>query len=78
MPLSAKNNLDELYAKQRLLEAEASRLELELEMQGGESGGQGSAEDRRYILELEIRALREESTSLGSTISDILDRDLQR
>jgi hypothetical protein len=78
MPLSAKNNLDELYAKQRLLEAEASRLERELELEGGEPAGPGPAADRRYILDLEIRALREESTSLGSTISDILDRDLQR
>jgi hypothetical protein len=78
VPLSAKNNLDELYAKQRVLEAEASRLELELEAEVGGSGGPGSAADRRYILDLEIRALREESTSLGSAISDILDRDLQR
>jgi hypothetical protein len=76
MPLSAKNNLDELYAKQRLLEAEASRLELELDAQ--DVGTDGPAADRRYILEVEIRALREESTGLGSTISDILDRDLQR
>ena len=73
MPLAAKNNLDELYARQRLLEAEASRLELARD----ESNG-GAEADRRYILDLEIRALREESTNLASTISDILDRDLQR
>jgi hypothetical protein len=55
------------------LEAEASRLELARD----ESNG-GAEADRRYILDLEIRALREESTNLASTISDILDRDLQR
>ena len=61
MPLAAKNNLDELYAKQRIVQREAERLEQE-----------------RDALDPESRALWEESTKLGSTISDILERDLQR
>ena len=74
MPLAAKNNLDELYAKQRRVQDEAARLDRErdaLEASGADA-------DRLYILDLESRALWEESTKLGSAISDILERDLQR
>ena len=74
MPLAAKNNLDELYARQRMLQDEATRLEREhdeLDSDGAETG-------RRYILDIESRALREEEAKLASLISDILERDLQR
>jgi hypothetical protein len=74
MPLAAKNNLDELYAQQRLVLDEAARLERDRD-QLDEFGADA---DRRYILALESRALQEESARLGSTISDILERDLQR
>jgi hypothetical protein len=74
MPLAAKNNLDELYARQRLLQDEAARLERE----GDRLDPDGSDADRCYILDLEIRALLEEATRLASLISDILERDLQR
>jgi hypothetical protein len=74
MPLAAKNNLDELYARQRLLENEASRLEQEHDQLEPDGPGAG----RRYILDLESRALREEEAKLASLISDILERDLQR
>jgi hypothetical protein len=74
MPLAAKNNLDELYARQRLLQDEAARLERERDrLEAHEADA-----DRRYILDLEIGALLEEATRLGSSISDILERDLQR
>ena len=74
MPLAAKNNLDELYVRQRLLQDEAARLERKRDR----LGRGGSNADRRYILDLEIRALLEESARLASAISDILERDLQR
>jgi hypothetical protein len=74
MPLAAKNNLDELYAEQRLLQDEAARLDRERDA----LEGAGAEADRLYILDLESRALWEESTKLGSAISDILERDLQR
>ena len=74
MPLAAKNNLDELYVRQRLLQDEAARLERKRDR----LGPGGSNADRRYILDLEIRALLEEAARLASTISDILERDLQR
>jgi hypothetical protein len=74
MPLAAKNNLDELYAQQRLVLDEAARLERDRDR----LGAFGADLDRRYILGLESRALLEESTRLESTISDILERDLQR
>jgi hypothetical protein len=73
MPIAARNNLDELYAKQRLLQEEAARLERERDLLDP-----GSDADRCYILDLESRSLREEVTRLGSSISDILERDLQR
>lgn len=74
MPLAAKNNLDTLYARQRLLEAEIVRLEGELALLDPE----GKDADRCYLLEVQCRALQEEATKLGSSISDVLDRDLQR
>jgi hypothetical protein len=74
MPLAAKNNLDELYARQQLVLDEAARLERDRDR----LGAFGADADRRYIIDLESRALLEESTRLGSAISDILDRDLQR
>jgi hypothetical protein len=75
MPLAARNNLDELYARQRLLQDEAALLEQERDLLVDPHGADA---DRRYILELESRALREEVAKLGSCISDILERDLQR
>jgi hypothetical protein len=74
MPLAAKNNLDELYAMQRVLLEEVARLERERDRL---AAGAPDA-DRRYILGLECSALLEESTRLESAISDILERDLQR
>ena len=74
MPLAAKNNLDQLYAQQQLVLDEAARLERHRDR----LGAFGADADRRYILDLESRALLEESTRLGATISDILERDLQR
>jgi hypothetical protein len=74
MPLAAKNNLDQLYAQQRLVLDEAERLERDRD----QLDASGADADRRYILDLESRALLEESTRLGSAISDILERDLQR
>jgi hypothetical protein len=74
MPLAAKNNLDELYARQQLVLDEAARLEHDRDR----LGDFGADADRRYIIDLESQALLEESTRLGSAISDILDRDLQR
>ncbi len=74
MPIAAKNNLDELYARQRLLRAEVTRLETEFESLSPD----GPGADRRYILDVQIRALQEEETKLNSGISDILERDLQR
>jgi hypothetical protein len=74
MPVGAHDHLDELYAKQRLLLEEATRLECERDL----LDVHGPDASRHYILELEIAALREESTRLASRISDILERDLQR
>jgi hypothetical protein len=74
MPLGPTKNLDGLYAKQRLLQEEAARLELERDQLDAD----GPDADRCYILDIEARALEEEATKLGSSISDILDRDLQR
>jgi len=74
MPLGSTKNLDALYAKQRLLQEEAARLEFERDRLDAD----GSDPDRCYILDVEARALQEEAMKLGSSISDILDRDLQR
>lgn len=74
MPLAAKNNLDVLYRKHRLLEAEADLLEIQM----GALDPDGPDGDRCYILDIEIEALREQAMKLTASISDILDRDLQR
>jgi hypothetical protein len=71
MPIGAQDHLDGLYGRQRLLSAEASRLESERDLLGKNS-------DRRYILELEIVALREEASRISARIADVLERDLQR
>jgi hypothetical protein len=71
MPIGAQDHLDVLYARQRLLSDEAGRLELERDQIAGNT-------DRRYILELEIVALREEASRISARIADILERDLQR
>ena len=72
MPLSAKNNLDELYAKHRLLQDAVARLEDEFEALDPADSA------RRYLIGIQNRALQEEATKLGASISDILERDLQR
>ena len=74
MPLAAKDNLDELYARHRLLQAEVDRLQAEYEALDPDEGG----DDRRYLLAIDIEALQAEATNLTSRISDILERDLQR
>jgi len=74
MPLAARNNLDALYARQRLLEAEIARLEAELALLDPD----GPEADRAYLVDVQCRALQEEAAKLGSSISDVLDRDLQR
>jgi hypothetical protein len=71
MPIGAQDHLDALYGRQRLLSDEATRLESERDM-----GPKSS--DRRYILEVEIVALREEASRISARIADILERDLQR
>ena len=74
MPIGAQDNLERLYAIQRMLADEAARLETASEALATE----GSDADRRYILRIEIDALREESSRLSSRIADILERDLER
>lgn len=74
MPIGAQDNLERLYAVQRLLLEEAERLESNRERLDGED----RAADHRYILDIEIDALREESSRISSRIADILERDLQR
>jgi hypothetical protein len=73
MPLAANDNLDELYALHRLLQQEADVLE-----QRHDGLDPKEHKDRRYVLALQIEALREEGTRLSAAISDILERDLQR
>ena len=74
MPVGAQDNLDKLYAKQQLLTDEAARLEGERDRLDPD----GPDANRHYLLELQIVALREESSRINAHISDILDRDLQR
>jgi hypothetical protein len=74
MPIGAMLKLDELYAKQRLLQREAARLDAEREALEADD----SNSDRVYLLGIEGEALREEALRLDALISDILDRDLQR
>jgi hypothetical protein len=71
MPIGAQDHLEGLYGRQRLLSDEASRLESERDRLGQNS-------DRRYILEVEIVALREEASRISARIADVLERDLQR
>lgn len=73
MPLAAKDNLDELYEIQRLLQAETDRLQREYDGLTEPSGRL-----RRHILNVQIEALQEEATRFSARISDILERDLQR
>ncbi len=74
VPIGAHDHLDALYAKQRLLAAEAARLESERD----QSDLEGSDTERAYILGIQIDALREESMRIMARISDVLERDLQR
>jgi hypothetical protein len=74
MPLGAPDHLDELYSKQRVLTAEAERLENERDR----LDPYGTDGNRHYILELQIAALLQEANRIGARISDVLDRDLQR
>ncbi|HTD75403.1 MAG TPA: hypothetical protein VK652_17875 [Steroidobacteraceae bacterium] len=71
MPIGAQDHLDSLYARQRVLSAEATLLESERDTLETDS-------NRYYILEVEITALREEATRINARIADILERDLQR
>jgi hypothetical protein len=74
MPIGAHDHLEELYAKQRMLTDEAARMEQERDRIDPD----GPDANRHYVLELEIAALRQESSRIGSRISDVLERDLQR
>jgi hypothetical protein len=71
MPIGAQDHLESLYARQRVLSDEATRLESERDTL--ETGS-----NRYYILEVEITALREEATRISARIADVLERDLQR
>jgi hypothetical protein len=72
--MGAQDNLQKLYDRQRLLSEEATRLEGERDQLDESS----KDEDRHYILELEIAALHEQASRIGSRIADVLERDLQR
>jgi hypothetical protein len=71
MPIGAQDHLEQLYGRQRFLSQEAARLESERDLLGRSS-------ERRYILEVEIVALREEASRISARIADVLERDLQR
>jgi hypothetical protein len=71
MPIGAQDHLEVLYGRQRLLSDEATRLETERDSSEKNS-------DQRYILEIEIVALREEASRISARIADVLERDLQR
>lgn len=71
MPIGAQYHLEGLYGRQRLLSEEASRLESERDLLGKNSS-------RRYILDVEIVALREEASRISAQIADVIERDLQR
>jgi hypothetical protein len=73
VPLAANDSLDELYAVQRLLQAEVDRLQRE-----HDSLREPAARLRRHILNVQIEALQEEATRFSARISDVLERDLQR
>jgi hypothetical protein len=74
MPTGAHDNLQKLYDRQKILWDEATRLEKERELIDEDS----KDADRHYILEIEIAAIRQEASRIGSRIADILERDLQR
>lgn len=74
MPIGAQDSIQKLYDRQNLLSNEAARLEDERDQL--ENSGQNP--DRHYILELEIAALRQESSRISSRIADLLERDLER
>ena len=74
MTVGAQDHLDELYHKQNLLLEEATHLEGARDLLDADAAGA----NRSYILELQITALREESSRIAARISDILERDLQR
>jgi hypothetical protein len=71
MPIGAQDHLESLYARQRVLSAEATLLESERDTLEADS-------NRHYILDVEITALREEATRISARIADIIERDLQR
>jgi hypothetical protein len=71
MPTGTHDHLQQLYDSEKLLNEEANRLETERETLEADS-------DRTYILDIEIVALREESTRINARIADVLERDLQR
>ena len=74
MPTGPHDSLQKLYDRQKLLSDEATRLEKERD----QLDALGKDADRYYILELEIAALRQEASRIGSRIADILERDLER
>jgi hypothetical protein len=74
MPIGAQDHLEKLYLKRRLFTEEAARLEAERDLLSPD----GPDAIRYEILEIEIAALREESSRINSRISDVLDRDLER
>jgi hypothetical protein len=71
MPTGTHDHLQQLYDREKLLNEEVCRLEAEREILNPDS-------DRTYILDVEIVALREESTRINARIADVLERDLQR
>jgi hypothetical protein len=71
MPTGTHDHLQQLYQREKLLNDEAGRLEVERETLDADS-------DRTYILGIEIIALREEWTRINARIADVLERDLQR
>jgi hypothetical protein len=74
MPIGAQDSLQKLYDRQQLLSDEATRREDERDQL--EESDQNP--DRYYILEIEIAALRQESSRISARIADLLERDLQR
>jgi hypothetical protein len=71
MPTGTHDHLQQLYDREKMLNEEVGRLESERETLDMDS-------DRTYILDVEIVALREESTRINARIADVLERDLQR
>jgi hypothetical protein len=71
MPTGTHDHLQQLYQREKLLNEEAGRLQ-------AERATLDTDPDRTYILDIEIVALREESTRINARIADVLERDLQR